>query len=70
MKRTERPSGTDTKAQGLQPAAPLSDREAVLSRLKLAFLDDYTREKPGYDPYDTARHRSTPDIWMSKRKRA
>jgi hypothetical protein len=35
-----------------------------------AFLDQYSREKPGYDPYDTATHRSTPDIWMAKRKRA
>jgi hypothetical protein len=42
---------------------------AVLTRIKLAFLDEYTCEKRGYDPYDTSRGRA-PDIWMSKRKRA
>jgi hypothetical protein len=41
----------------------------VLSRIKLAFLDEYTCERRGYDPYDTSKGRA-PDIWMSKRKRA
>ena len=41
----------------------------VLTRIKLAFLDDYTCEKQGYDPYDTCRNRATPDIWVNKRKR-
>jgi hypothetical protein len=50
---------------------------AALSRLKLALLDDYTREdkynftyeRQGYDPYDTSRGRAR-DVWSTKRKRA
>jgi hypothetical protein len=64
MKRTARPAMPDT-AKPLPESDPLS----VLSRIKLAFLDEYTCEKRGYDPYDTSRGRA-PDIWMSKRKRA
>ena len=67
MKRTTGPAkpGTWRAAPLQQPAEPL----AVLSRIKLAFLDEYSCEKRGYDPYDTAKGRA-PDIWMSKRKRA
>jgi len=64
MKRTVRPAKPDT-AESVRESDPLS----VLSRIKLAFLDDYTCEKRGYDPYDTSKGRA-PDIWMSKRKRA
>jgi hypothetical protein len=59
-----------------QPAKPAaskphsdSDPMSALNRLTLGFLDDYTREKQGYDPYDTSRGRK-PDIWRTKRKRA
>ena len=55
---------------GIAVAAPASNPLDVLSRIKLAFLDEYTCEKRGYDPYDTSSHRATPDIWSSKRKRA
>jgi hypothetical protein len=57
------------------PAKPVttqtasSDPLATLSRIKLAFLDEYVCEKPGYDPYDTSKGRA-PDIWAAKRKRA
>jgi len=64
MKRTVRPAKPDTV-----DAVPQSDSLSVLSRIKLAFLDEYTCEKRGYDPYDTAKGRA-PDMWMSKRKRA
>jgi hypothetical protein len=64
MKLTTRPAMPDT-AEPLPEPDPLS----VLSRIKLAFLDEYICEKRGYDPYDTSRGRA-PDIWMSKRKRA
>jgi hypothetical protein len=63
MKRTAGPAEPAT-AKAL-PADPLS----VLSRIKLAFLDEYTSEKRGYDPYDTSKARA-PDIWATKRKRA
>jgi len=63
MKRTASPAKPDTAK-----AVPESDPLSVLSRIKLAFLDEYTCEKRGYDPYDTSRGRA-PDIWMSKRKR-
>jgi hypothetical protein len=63
MKRTASPAKSDTAK-----AIPESDPLSVLSRIKLAFLDEYTCEKRGYDPYDTSRGRA-PDIWMSKRKR-
>jgi hypothetical protein len=61
-------------ASPAQPAdakttTPERDPLTVLSRIRLAFLDDYTCEKRGYDPYDTSRARS-PDVWTSKRKRA
>jgi hypothetical protein len=62
MKRTEgpaKPQTTDT-VQGL---------ESVMSRIQLAFLEDFTRERRGYDPYDSSKSRS-PDIWALKRKRA
>jgi hypothetical protein len=42
----------------------------VFTRVNLELLDEYTCEKRGYDPYDTVRNRSTPDIWVNKRKRA
>ena len=64
MKRTVRPA-----TPGASQAAKESDSLSVLGRIKLAFLDDYTCEKRGYDPYDTSRN-LTPDIWASKRKRA
>ena len=40
-----------------------------MTKIKLAFLDDYVCEKRGYDPYDTSRGRA-PDVWAAKRKRA
>ena len=64
MKRTTGPAKPDSEKTA-QDSDPLS----VLSRIKLAFLDEYTCEKRGYDPYDTSKGRA-PDIWMSKRKRA
>ena len=67
MKRAVRPAkpGTQRTASIEPPADPLT----VLSRITLAFLDEYTCEKSGYDPYDTAKGRA-PDVWASKRKRA
>jgi hypothetical protein len=67
MKRAVRPAkpGTQRAASIEPPADPLT----VLSRIKLAFLDENACEKRGYDPYDTAKGRA-PDIWASKRKRA
>jgi len=64
MKRTAGPAKPAT-----EETRPESDPLSVLSRIKLAFLDEYTCEKRGYDPYDTSKGRA-PDIWMSKRKRA
>jgi hypothetical protein len=64
MKRTTGPAKPDTAA-----SCSGSDALSVLSRVKLAFLDEYTCEKRGYDPYDTSKGRA-PDVWMSKRKRA
>jgi hypothetical protein len=55
---------------GIALAATASSSLDVMSRIKLAFLDEYSCEKRGYDPYDTSSHRATPDIWASKRKRA
>jgi hypothetical protein len=64
MKRTVRPTRTG-KTQAVAESNPLK----ALSRIKLAFLDEYTGEKRGYDPYDTSKNHA-PDIWASKRKRA
>jgi len=64
MKRTVRPA-----TPGTAQAVRESDSSSVLSRIKLAFLDEYTSERRGYDPYDTSKS-LTPDIWASKRKRA
>jgi hypothetical protein len=64
MKRTTGPA-----KPGIQKTVPASDPISVLSRIKLAFLDEYTCEKRGYDPYDTSKGRA-PDIWTSKPKRA
>jgi hypothetical protein len=64
MKRTIR-----SAKPGTAKTSPTSDPLSVLGRLQLGFLDEYTCEKSGYDPYDTSRGRS-PDIWASKRKRA
>jgi len=64
MKRTASPAKPDTAK-----AVPESDPLSVLSRIKLAFLDEYTCEKRGYDPYDTSTA-GKPDIWSAKRKRA
>jgi hypothetical protein len=70
MKRTAGPAMPGTEeAIPAEKAVPPSDPLAVLSRIKLAFLDEYTCERRGYDPYDTSKGRA-PDIWMSKRKRA
>jgi hypothetical protein len=63
MKRTTGPA-----KPGTQKTAP-SDPIAAVRRIKLAFLDEYTCEKRGYDPYDTSRDRA-PDAWTSKPKRA
>ena len=64
MKRTVRPS-----TPGTAEAVRASDSASVLTRIKLAFLDEFTCERRGYDPYDTSKS-LTPDIWASKRKRA
>jgi hypothetical protein len=64
MKRSARPTKPDLST----PKAD-SDPLAVLSRIKLEFLDEYAGEKRGYDPYDTSKDR-TPDVWRFKRKRA
>jgi hypothetical protein len=64
MKRIVRPTKPGT-AQAASASNPID----VLSRIKLQFLDEYTCEKRGYDPYDTST-KATPDIWASKRKRA
>jgi hypothetical protein len=64
MKRTAGPGSPDTVK-----TLPASDPLSVLSRIQLAFLDEYTCEKRGYDPYDTSKARA-PDIWASKHKRA
>jgi hypothetical protein len=70
MKRTAGPAKPGTrKAVPSQSTVAPSDPLAVLNRIKLALLDEYTCEKRGYDPYDTSKGR-TPDIWTSKRKRA
>jgi hypothetical protein len=62
---------TTSPAQPADAKTTTAERDplTVLSRIRLAFLDDYTCEKRGYDPYDTSRGRS-PDVWTSKRKRA
>jgi len=74
MKRTTpsvRPGSTETPpAQPREQAAASKDPSNVSSRIRLAFLDEYSCEKRGYDPYDTSRHRATPDVWVNKRKRA
>lgn len=64
MKRTVRPAKPDTSKTDSG-----SDLLSVLSRIQLTFLDEYTCEKQGYDPYDTSKGRA-PDIWAAKRKRA
>lgn len=64
MKRTASPAQPATSN-----TVPTADPLSVLSRIKLAFLDDYTCETRGYDPYDTSKGRA-PDIWKAKRKRA
>ena len=61
---------TRPATHAIAQASPASTSPDVWSRFKLAFLDEYTGEKRGYDPYDTSAHRGTPDIWASKRKRA
>jgi hypothetical protein len=64
MKRIARPDRPDT-ARIESKDSPLS----ILSRIQLAFLEDYSRERQGYDPYDSSKSRS-PDVWALKRKRA
>ncbi len=68
MKHIVRPADPDV-AKAHSAAEPLSGR--VLSRIKLALLDEYKseRERLGYDPYDTSAARAR-DIWNGKRKRA
>ncbi len=83
MKRSVRPTqltgsstpGAPRRAAGASwdslRSAPVagSDPLKVLSRIKLALLDDHAGEKRGYDPYDTSGNHSR-DVWASKRKRA
>jgi len=64
MKRTQ---ASDRSHPSLASSA--SDSISVLNRLPLAFLDEYTCDRKGYDPYDTSRGR-VPDVWRAKRKRA
>jgi hypothetical protein len=63
MKRTTHP-----RELGTTEAPATSDPLSVLSRIRPEFLDEYTCEKQGYDPYDTSK-RLAPDVWTSKRKR-
>lgn len=70
MKRTMSPARPDAGNGSTAPQTQTQQRVDALSRIKLAFLDEYTCEKRGYDPYDTCRQRATPDIWVTKRKRA
>jgi len=70
MKTTTEPPGPGTgkpsaKAESAAPRDPVS----VLSRIKLALLDEYKGDQRGYDPYDTSGQRSG-DVWSKKRKRA
>jgi hypothetical protein len=65
MKRTPHPVRPST----VQVAAAQSDPLDILNHIKLAFLEEYSCESRGYDPYDTSK-KATPDIWASKRKRA
>lgn len=69
MKSTKGPARPATTSPTSNAHSRSSDPLSVLSRIKLAFLDDYVCEKRGYDPYDTSRG-SAPDIWAAKRKRA
>jgi hypothetical protein len=64
MKSIDRPA----KPESTTPRST-SDPVSVLSRLPLAFLNENTCEKQGYDPYDTSLGR-VPDVWRAKRKRA
>jgi hypothetical protein len=64
MKIIRRPAKPGT-ARALAASSPIS----VLSRIKLALLDEYKGEQTGYDPYDTSGMRSR-DLWSGKRKRA
>jgi hypothetical protein len=64
MKRTIRPTKPGTAAAVAAAADPLT----VLSRIRLAFLEEDSQEKRGYDPYDTS-HNRVADFWKSQRKR-
>jgi hypothetical protein len=64
MNRTVDPGKPDTAMTDTT-----SDQLSVVSRIQLAFLDEYSCEKKGYDPYDTSKDRR-PDVWAAKRKRA
>jgi hypothetical protein len=64
MKRFNQPA-TPAASRPLPGSDPMSE----LNRITLGFLDNFTCEKQGYDPYDTSRGRK-PDIWRTKRKRA
>jgi hypothetical protein len=66
MKHTVRPA-----EPAATQASSASDPRCALkriNRIRLEFLDEYTCEKHGYDPYDSSRGRA-PDIWSTKRKR-
>jgi hypothetical protein len=66
MKRTIRPASPGAAVR----AAAASNPMAILTRIKLALLEDEPiRDDKGYDPYDTAKSRPR-DVWASKRKRA
>jgi hypothetical protein len=66
MKRTIRPAPPGAAAR----AAAASDPLTLLTRIKLALLEDEVmRDDKGYDPYDTSRSRPR-DVWASKSKRA
>lgn len=64
MKRTEGPAKPPT-----DPTDSVEGLQSLMSRLQLAFLEDFSHERQGYDPYDSSKSRS-PDIWANKRKRA
>lgn len=68
MKRTVGPARPDN-AKSSDSTETRSDPLSVLSRIQLAFLEDYTTEKRGYDPYDTSKDRMA-QPWSFTRKRA
>jgi hypothetical protein len=53
--------------RGSSPTSAEPIPERILSRIKLALLDEYVGEQRGHDPYDMGKTRAS-DVW-GKRKR-